>query len=267
MAKHQTELVGKLFETYHSVVTMVFWRSVELIAMAKYLHYLKGDIVDIGCGDGTIASLVFEKETISVGYDIEERPVKAASRRGYRAVVVADARYTPFRDACFDGLFSNSAIEHFPEIDKCCSEFFRISKAGSFFVFTVISGSFYDSFWCSGIRFGELGKKWMERHRRLRQHLNVWDVDKWKAFLEKHGFELVDHKHYINPRAMFWWSLAEDAHTWPFGIGSLVPIVINVLIPKRILRDLALRLLSEDEGLCNGTDKGAGLLLVAQKKF
>jgi ubiquinone/menaquinone biosynthesis C-methylase UbiE len=257
----QTE---KLLDSYRHIVTMAFWRAVELAAVAKYIHYLKGEIIDIGCGDGSIASLVFGGDPVSVGYDVEKQSVEMAKLR-YRTVLVADARYHPFRDARFDGLFSNSSIEHFFEVGKCFDEFRRIAKKGSFFLFTVVSGSFYDSFWCSRLGTRSFGKGWIERHRRLRQHLNIWDVDVWKDFLEKHGFELVEHQHYFNPRSTFWWSLMEDALTWPLHMGLLVTTATR-LIPERILRKMITRLIEKDEDLCTRSGKGSGLLLVARKR-
>lgn len=76
-------------------------------------------ICEIGCGE----CKVFEG---SIGVDI---------RRTAKTDVLADARKLPFKDGCFDKVYSSHVIEHFShnEIECVLIEWIRVLKNGGVF--------------------------------------------------------------------------------------------------------------------------------------
>jgi len=87
----------------------------------KNLHFLKGKILDAGCGDGiysTYLSLQDRYSTI-VSLDISSNILHSALRRirvegNPRAVnfIQGDVEHLPFKDSFFDGVISTMVLEH-----------------------------------------------------------------------------------------------------------------------------------------------------------
>lgn len=76
-------------------------------------------VLEIGCG---------EKKMIngSIGLDIRQTVVTE---------VISDARHLPFRDNCFDHIFSSHVIEHFShrEVKQVLKEWMRVLKPDGIF--------------------------------------------------------------------------------------------------------------------------------------
>jgi len=72
------------------------------------------------------------------GIDISPKIVWAASKRvrGER-FVISDVREMCFKDDSFDIVFSNSTLDHFPEVDKAMSEIFRVLKPNGKAIITI----------------------------------------------------------------------------------------------------------------------------------
>jgi ubiquinone/menaquinone biosynthesis C-methylase UbiE len=78
--------------------------------------------LDVGCGDGHFASVVFDRP-LDVGIDPWEGPIREAARRSaYRLLVIGDAGRAPFPDGYFASALSNSVLEHIPHIDTVLAE-------------------------------------------------------------------------------------------------------------------------------------------------
>ena len=73
----------------------------------------RGIILDLGCGDGSLAVTVFGKESVErvVGVDISPNALKKAKKR-IGSLVLGDATYLPFRDLIFDGVICSAVIAH-----------------------------------------------------------------------------------------------------------------------------------------------------------
>jgi SAM-dependent methyltransferase len=88
-------------------------------------------VLDAGCGDGTLSSLVAAPVVVCV--DQSPAAVEAARARGLDARV-ADIRELPFRDGEFDLVMCNHVLYHVPDRDGAIAEFARVLRAGGRFV-------------------------------------------------------------------------------------------------------------------------------------
>lgn len=261
--------IDALVKVYLSVPSMAIFRAVEMQCAIRYVQYLKGDIVDIGCGDGIIAKILFDRR-LAVGFDINEKVVRKAKMSDvYQQVDVVDARSLPYQDRSFDGAFSNCVVEHLPEIGCCFREFARVLKPHSYFLFTVVSSHWDQYFWSVRLMFKVgligLGKKWLERSNRIQQHLNIWSLERWRAFLREFGFNIVAYEYYMNPRTSFWWSMWDDAYRWPSKL-KLLPLLFAKLFNQDRLDKLVEKVISTDHELCTKLNVGVGLLILAKRR-
>lgn len=67
------------------------------------------------------------------GIDIS-LPIVRQARSGFDrkalAAPVADVRHLPFRDGCFDAIYSMGTVEHFDETEQALAEIFRVLRPG-----------------------------------------------------------------------------------------------------------------------------------------
>lgn len=122
------------------------WRAVEL-ALIINTPFPEGRGLDLGCGDGTILKRIFDhvgpREV--VGIDLDPREIAAARATGlYATVHTGPGSEIPESDCEFDFVFSNSVLEHIPELAPVFAEVARILKPGGVFYFTVPSTAFPD---------------------------------------------------------------------------------------------------------------------------
>jgi ubiquinone/menaquinone biosynthesis C-methylase UbiE len=88
-------------------------------------------VLDAGCGDGTISSLVAVPELVCV--DQSPAAVEAARSRGLDARV-ADVQELPFGEGEFDLVMCNHVLYHVPDRDRAIAELARVLRAGGRFV-------------------------------------------------------------------------------------------------------------------------------------
>jgi len=99
-----------------------------LIRAVAEVHPVR--VLDVGCGDGRLASLVAAPEVVCV--DSSPAAVEAAAARGLEAQV-ADARELPFPDGSFDAVTCNHMLYHLADPDQALAEFARVLRPGGRF--------------------------------------------------------------------------------------------------------------------------------------
>ncbi len=205
--------------------------------------------LDIGCGDGHFASLVFNRP-VDVGVDPWEGPIREAAGRGcYRLLTQADAGTLPFPDEYFGSAFSNSVLEHIPHVQKVLAETARVLKAGSPFVFSVPNPAYFTELAISGKLRGaglkSLGDAYQEWFRRISRVHHAQPPEVWQRWLEGAGFSLERWWHYFSPQAM---RVLEWGHY--FSAPTLLPHFLtgrwilvrqhwNLILMERILQRYA----------------------------
>lgn len=88
--------------------------------------YMKGQIVDLGCGNGYIGNDIGSRYS---GIDISESGIKKAKEYNPEAnLVVGDMRNTPFPDKCADTVLMLAVVEHFLNFNAVLYEAQRLCK-------------------------------------------------------------------------------------------------------------------------------------------
>jgi ubiquinone/menaquinone biosynthesis C-methylase UbiE len=89
-------------------------------------------ILDVGCGDGTLAQQLLQRGVEVVGVDPSEPLLEAARSRGVDARL-GDAQTLPF-EAEFDAVFTNAVLHWVPDLKKAVHAARRALRPGGRFV-------------------------------------------------------------------------------------------------------------------------------------
>ena len=109
--------------------------------------------LDVGCGDGHFAQMTFD-HPLQVGIDPWWGPLqKAVKSDTYSLPLQALGDNLPFPDNCFASAFSNSVLEHIPDIQPVLDEVGRVLQMDAPFVITVPSHFFSE--YLGGAQFFE----------------------------------------------------------------------------------------------------------------
>ncbi|MEW6401984.1 MAG: class I SAM-dependent methyltransferase [Chloroflexota bacterium] len=182
---------------------------------------LPAPILDLGCGDGNFAELTFDCP-IDVGLDPWHGPIHEAKQYWkYRLLVEANAGTMPLPDNWFASVFSNSVLEHIPNVEQVLAETRRVLQPGGLFVFCVPNHNFLPTLSIGkaldkvGLR--SLGNLYRAFFNRISRHYHCDAPPVWQARLEQNGFVLEDWWHYFSPQALH---VLEWGHYW--GLPSLI---------------------------------------------
>jgi SAM-dependent methyltransferase len=223
-------------------------------------------VLDLGCGDGHFASVVFD-EPLDAGFDPWWGPLtEAHGRDAYHVLAQAEGARMPYPDEHFATVVSNSVLEHIPELSPVLAEAARVLQSGGRFYFCVPGPNFlpFLSIGRALDRVGlrSLGDSYRCLFNRISRHYHCDGPAVWEQRLEKAGLELVRSWTYFSRRALV---ALEWGHY--FGLPSLVakkltgrwilwPSRVNLWLTERLVRPLY------EEPLPN---EGAYVFLVARK--
>lgn len=91
-------------------------------------EFVRGDLLDVGCGRKPYKDTYFSGATSYVGLDFAT-PTNQPD-------VVGSALDIPFEDGCFDTVVSTEVLEHVPDPLRALREMFRITKPGGHLILT-----------------------------------------------------------------------------------------------------------------------------------
>ncbi|OGG13161.1 hypothetical protein A3D77_00340 [Candidatus Gottesmanbacteria bacterium RIFCSPHIGHO2_02_FULL_39_11] len=221
-------------------------RAKELSLYEKYVHF-KGKILDVGCGDGFFAKVLFTKnpgdqshngiprhapgaarddiishDVVSLtGLDIKEsRMEEAKALNVYDKIVEYDGERMPFKPNTFDTVFSNCVLEHVEKLDEVLKETYRILVKGGIFIAPVMAKPWEENL-VGSLLFGNSYKAWM---RKKQVHVNLLTSEEWDRHFKKAGFKIEKKEGYLSPRACM---LMDAAHYLS------VPSLISRILFKR----------------------------------
>jgi len=238
-----------------------YFRALVRAVEATYYQTLElpAPTLDVGCGDGHFASLVFDRK-IDVGLDPWTAPIHEAGRRSaYRFLVQADAARSPFQNGTFASAFSNSVLEHIPHIDEVLTDVARCLRPDAPFYFCVPNERYLSELSLPHL----LGKGYTEWFRRISRVQHADGPAVWEERLQGTGFKLEKWWHYFSPQAM---RVLEWGHY--FGLPSLivrkltgkwiiVPAKWNLGLTEKFVRPYA---------TCEPVEDGTFTFYVARRK-
>ncbi len=179
-------------------------------------------VLDVGCGDGHFASVVFDQQ-INLGIDPDLQSLREAQgRRSYSALVQSDGARLPYDDGSIGSAFSNSVLEHIPHLDAVLQEVGRVLRSGAPFLFTVPNPGYRDKLsfpqWLESIGLRPLGRSYREWFMRMSRTIHMYDRAGWERKLAVAGFEIERAFDYFAPEALH---VLEWGHY--FGAPCLLP--------------------------------------------
>lgn len=84
-------------------------------------------ILDVGCGNGRYLAYFSKKGSFLVGIDISKNAFGTKNVRDFN-FVVADAHNLPFKNCCFELVFSTDVLEHLSKPLQALKEIYRVSQ-------------------------------------------------------------------------------------------------------------------------------------------
>lgn len=272
------DYLAELLTMYWFAPPVALWRAVELRVAAEERY--ERPMLDLGCGDGLIGQVLFgARGHVDIGFDPWLEQLRQAARSGvYRRVDLADGHCLPYADGTFATVFSNSVLEHIPDVRPVVHEVGRVLQDGGRFIFTVPSDAFrvlLDGY----IRLVEDGDErgaeayasfvdhWLEHH-------HYYTPEEWGNMLAVAGMKVIKTRYYIPERVERLWDRMNGRYgvvrrrsAWGIlASPRLRPLGYQALLRRLVVRNLGRRWRSYYEMDVSPGEKGGGLLVVARRE-
>jgi len=106
----------------------------------------------------------------------------------------------PKESGTFKTVFSNSVLEHIPEVESVIDEAYRLLAPGGRFYVTVPTDMFDKYSICyqvlSFFRLYTIAEKYRKIFNKFWKHIHYHKQEEWKKIFENSGFEAIDFKEY-----------------------------------------------------------------------
>ncbi len=239
-------------------------RSVE----ARFYHHIElpGPVLDVGCGDGHFAQLTMPGP-LAAGIDPWWGPLQKASRTNqYDVLVQGLGDRMPFPRHHFASAFSNSVLEHIPDIQPVLNEISRVLQPGGRFVMTTPSHLFTE--WLGGgqilsaLKMNGLASRYRGFFNTISRHAHTDTPEVWANRLAEAGLRVDLWQYYFSEAAL---------HALEVGHAQGVPsAIIHALTGRWIVAPWRSSLQLTERWVRpfyeeTPTGEGAYLLFVARK--
>ncbi|MGI9394015.1 MAG: class I SAM-dependent methyltransferase [Boseongicola sp.] len=201
------QLLADLSRLYKVQPATALWRAVEIWEVLRD-GLPDGSGLDLGCGDGALTGVILRylsnaPEFIGLDYDPDE--IQVADRRGvYASTVCSGGEDMPLDDASVDFVFSNSVLEHLPDLDATIGECARILRPGGLFIATVPAPEFRDLLRAKG-KTGDAREEYVSRVDARLAHHNYLNGDGWEQLLASHGLTMNSARGYLTKSQVQRW--------------------------------------------------------------
>lgn len=230
-------LLKQFLHDYPFQPATAIWRASEIAHVLQY-SFPEGYGLDLGCGDGRLTKIILDRvgRREMVGIDIDPGETSLAEQLNvYQKIHVAPANQIPELDNTFDWVFSNSVLEHIPNLDEVLQEVSRVLKPRGLFLLTVPGKAFHDCLRGPLLPYASR-QAYMDEVDARFACLRYWSPDEWSAHLQLQGLEIQ--------RATFYQTAAE-AQRWEtiarFTSGILYSLIGRKKQPIEIQRSLGIR--------------------------
>ncbi len=170
-------------------------RTLEAVFFYKNKKFIKGKVLDFGCGDGFFAKTVFGEKIIDIGLDLfNSRANEAKKNKIYKKVVFYDGHKVPYSNNYFDTIVSNCVLEHIPNLENSLKEINRVLKPGGYFLTSVMTNNWEKNLFGNKI----FGQSYIKFLRKKQEHYNLLSKNQWKKIFEKTGFKIISTYPYLN---------------------------------------------------------------------
>lgn len=220
--------------------------------------------VDIGSGDGKIASILFDnKFTYGVDNGEANDYQIAIDNNRYEKVLLESAEKMSLEDNSVNFVFSNSVLEHIPGIEDVFNETARILKPGGYFVFTTPT-RFFKAYVkladiLNKIGLGVINQKYSYYRNRSLNHYNLNDHEIYKKMLEKRGLKVCNYSYAISQEVIRKWD----------RMALIIKLfkVFGVNLERWMTNNQVPSIRAEYKNDQINKQEGANLLIIAQRSY
>ncbi len=176
-------------------------RTLECLILSKRMF--PAPLLDVGCGDGLFASLLFSS-TIDTGLDLDPCEIECArTTNAYSELLCCPASAIPKPSGTFKTAFSNSVLEHIPELAPVLREVHRVLAPGGTFYFTVPTNDFERYAVITRV-LAALGMQtatelYCSWYNRFWRHFHAYSPQQWTQLATEAGFEVLETVRYNSP--------------------------------------------------------------------
>ena len=228
-----------------------FWRAAEVAVLREQAY--QPPILDMGCGDALVSSLVLPK--IDLGFDPDRAALEKAEQLGiHQNLEALPVEQAGLPTGSIRTVMSNSVLEHIPNLDEVLVEVGRFLALGGRLIFTAPTEAF--SGW---LTFPS--QRYVRYRNRQFAHLNLWSLDQWEEHLQQAGLAVIEFRPYLRRRLVTFWDFLELMQQVRISRTRLVGLIWRVL-PPAVLRSLANMAARVD---LSAPEPGGGRLIVAEK--
>lgn len=236
--KNACALLPYFLQIYPFQPATAIWRAVEIAEVLRH-GIPEGHGLDLGCGDGLLTKIIdknLKGKRSWVGIDPDPAEIALASQTDlYEKCCLASGDLIPLESSSFDFAFSNSVLEHIPELGPVLAEVARLLKPSGQFIFTVPSDTFHSALRGPLIPGSDRSKYFSDIDRRC-AHINYWGTDMWAKELAKVGLLLTSAKPYLDKAETRRWETCSR-----FTGGLLYALFGKKKQPIQIQRTLGMR--------------------------
>lgn len=160
-------------------------------------------VLDIGCGDGLFARMVFG-ERIDTGIDPNRRELERASELGaYHELIECFGDAVPKPDCSYTTIFSNSVLEHIENLEPVLREAYRLLAPGGRMYVTVPTDRFEHltavNRALDALGLDNLARRYRVFYNTFWKHYHCLSPDEWRDLMRSCGFEVVTWHTYDPP--------------------------------------------------------------------
>lgn len=174
-------------------IPLALERTLECEILSK--QQFAKPILDIGCGEGLFASVLFD-EKIDVGIDPDSKELNRANHYNmYNELICCSGNKIPKENNAFNTIFSNSVLEHIKDIEPVLREAHRLlSDNGNFYL--TLPTNMFDQYSMINQLLLKLGFKknaaaFRKFYNGFWKHFHYYDEKGWTELFERNGFSVT----------------------------------------------------------------------------
>lgn len=194
---------------WQQLKTLPAFRALLRAVEARFFAQLPlpDPLLDVGCGDGHFARMALPGRTITAGIDPWWRPLNKAVRAGnYDLPIQALGDRLPFPKHYFAAAFSNSVLEHIPDIQPVLNEVGRVLQPDAPFVITTPSQFFADYLGGGALldrlHLGGPAGRYRDFFNFISRHAHTDSPQTWAERLAAAGFAVERWQYYFSRGAL-----------------------------------------------------------------